>query len=57
MALEERIGVVTDYLSRIGVAVIHSTDGDLDVGDQAASLAARPSFGNRSHHCRSSIRR
>ncbi|MGH7319549.1 MAG: hypothetical protein ACRELA_07980 [Candidatus Rokuibacteriota bacterium] len=34
MAVEERIGVVTDYLSRIGVAVIHLTDGELHVGEQ-----------------------
>src|SRR4030095_15497923 len=33
-AVEEKIGVVTDYLDRIGVAVIHLTDGDLHVGDQ-----------------------
>jgi hypothetical protein len=32
--VEEKIGVVTDYLDRIGVAVIHLTDGDLNVGDQ-----------------------
>jgi hypothetical protein len=32
--VEEKIGVVTDYLNRIGVAVIHLTDGDLHVGDQ-----------------------
>jgi len=34
MASDERIGVVTDYLDRIGVAVIHLTDGDLHVGDR-----------------------
>jgi translation initiation factor IF-2 len=33
-AVEERIGVVTDYLDRIGVAVIRLTDGDLRVGDR-----------------------
>jgi putative protease len=33
-AMEERIGVVTDYLNRIGVAVIRLTDGDLRRGDQ-----------------------
>ena len=33
-AMEEKIGVVTDYLNRIGVAVIRLTDGDLRVGDQ-----------------------
>ena len=33
-AVEERIGVVTDYLNRIGVAVIRLTDGDLRRGDQ-----------------------
>jgi translation elongation factor EF-1alpha len=34
MALDEKIGVVTDYLDRIGVAVIHLTDGDVHVGDR-----------------------
>ena len=33
-AVEEKIGVVTDYLDRIRVAVIQLTDGDLHVGDQ-----------------------
>lgn len=33
-AVEEKIGVVTNYLDRIGVAVIRLTDGDLHVGDQ-----------------------
>ena len=33
-AVEEKIGVVTDYLDRISVAVIQLTDGDLHVGDQ-----------------------
>jgi translation initiation factor IF-2 len=33
-AVEEKIGVVTDYLNRIGVAVILLTDGDLHVGDK-----------------------
>jgi putative protease len=33
-AVEQKIGVVTDYLNRIGVAVIRLTDGDLHVGDQ-----------------------
>jgi hypothetical protein len=32
-AVEEKIGVVTDYLDRRGVAVIQLTDGDLHVGD------------------------
>ena len=32
--MEEKIGVVTNYLNRIGVAVIQLTDGDLHVGDQ-----------------------
>jgi hypothetical protein len=30
----EKIGIVTDYLDRIGVAVIQLTDGDLRVGDR-----------------------
>jgi hypothetical protein len=34
MAVEEKIGVVTDYLNRIGVAVIWLTDGDVRRGDQ-----------------------
>jgi putative protease len=33
-AVEEKIGVVTDYLNRIGVAVVRLTDGDLRVGDE-----------------------
>ncbi len=41
-AVEEKIGVVTDYLNRIGVAVIHLTDGDLHVGDQVR-IAGRTS--------------
>jgi putative protease len=32
--VEEKIGVVTDYLNRVGVAVIRLTDGDLRVGDE-----------------------
>jgi putative protease len=32
--VEEKIGVVTDYLNRIGVAVVRLTDGDLRVGDE-----------------------
>jgi len=34
MAAEEKVGTVTDYYSKIGVAAIHLTDGDLRVGDQ-----------------------
>ena len=34
MAVEEKIGVVSDYLNRIGVAVIWLTDGDVRRGDQ-----------------------
>ena len=33
-AVEEKVGVVTDYLNRIGVAVIRLTDGNLRVGDR-----------------------
>jgi hypothetical protein len=33
-AVEEKIGVVTDYLNRVGVAVIRLTDGDLRLGDR-----------------------
>ena len=32
-AVEEKIGIVTDYLNRIGVAVIRLSDGDVRVGD------------------------
>ena len=32
MDIEEKVGVVTDYLDRIGVAVIHLSDGELRVG-------------------------
>ena len=40
--MEEKIGVVTDYLNRIGVAIIHLTDGDLHVGDHVR-IAGRTS--------------
>jgi putative protease len=40
--MEEKIGVVTDYLNRIGVAVIRLTDGDLHVGDHVR-IAGRTS--------------
>ncbi len=33
MATEEKIGIVTNYYGRIGVAVIRLTDTDLRVGD------------------------
>jgi translation initiation factor IF-2 len=32
--MEEKIGFVTDYLDRVGVAVIRLTDGALHVGDR-----------------------
>lgn len=32
--MEEKVGVVSDYLNRIGVAVIRLTDGNLRVGDR-----------------------
>ena len=34
MAAEEKVGTVTGYFAKIGVAAIHLTDGDLRVGDQ-----------------------
>ena len=34
MAAEEKVGTVTGYYTKIGVAAIHLTDGDLRVGDQ-----------------------
>jgi putative protease len=34
MATEEKIGSVTDYLNRIGVAVIRLTEGPLRRGDR-----------------------
>ncbi|OLC16195.1 MAG: hypothetical protein AUH29_05655 [Candidatus Rokubacteria bacterium 13_1_40CM_69_27] len=33
MAPERKIGVVTDYFTKIGVAAVRLTDGDLQVGD------------------------
>ncbi|MBI4638413.1 MAG: translation elongation factor-like protein [Candidatus Rokubacteria bacterium] len=34
MGAEEKIGVVTDYYARIGVAAISLTDGDIRAGDR-----------------------
>jgi translation initiation factor IF-2 len=34
MPAERKIGTVTDYFARIGVAAIRLTDGDLQVGDR-----------------------
>ena len=34
MAVEEKVGIVTGYYAKIGVAGIHLTDGPLQVGDQ-----------------------
>lgn len=34
MTTEEKVGVVTDYLNRIGVAVIRLTEGRLRKGDR-----------------------
>jgi hypothetical protein len=57
-AVKEKIGVVTDYLNRIGVAVIRLRDGDVRVGDgiritgKATELSCR-----RSSHSRSSTKR
>ena len=42
MAVEEKIGVVTDYLNRTGVAVIGLNDGDVGVATRSGSLAGRP---------------
>lgn len=33
MAVEEKVGVVTGYYAKLGVAGIHLTDGPLQVGD------------------------
>lgn len=33
MATEQRVGTVTDYFAKIGVAAIQLTDGELRVGD------------------------
>jgi translation elongation factor EF-1alpha len=33
-AVEEKIGLVTDDLNRVGVAVVRLTDGDLRLGDR-----------------------
>jgi translation elongation factor EF-1alpha len=40
--MEEKTGVVTDYLNRIGVAVVRLTSGDLHVGDRVR-IAGRTS--------------
>ena len=32
--MDEKIGTVTDYFGKIGVAAIRLTDGDLQVGDR-----------------------
>ena len=34
MATEEKVGTVTDYFAKIGVAGIRLADGDLQVGDR-----------------------
>ena len=34
MVTEEKIGIVTDYFAKIGVAGIRLTDGDLRAGDR-----------------------
>jgi translation elongation factor EF-1alpha len=34
MGTEEKLGVVTDYYTHIGVAVVRLTDGELRIGDQ-----------------------
>ena len=39
--MEEKIGVVTDYLDRAGVAVIQLTDGDLRRGDRVRIAGRR----------------
>jgi putative protease len=31
---EQKIGTVTDYYAKIGVAAIHLSDGDIQVGDR-----------------------
>lgn len=34
MATEEKVGVITDYFAKIGVAGIRLADGELQVGDR-----------------------
>ena len=34
MAAEEKIGTITDYYAKIGVAAVRLTDGDLRIGDR-----------------------
>lgn len=34
MTAEQKVGTVTDYYAKIGVAAIHLTEGPLRVGDQ-----------------------
>ncbi|MBI4610812.1 MAG: translation elongation factor-like protein [Candidatus Rokubacteria bacterium] len=45
MASEEKVGTVTGYYSRIGVAAIHLTGGDLRVGDQIRIRGHTTDFG------------
>lgn len=54
-AVEEKIGVVTDYLNQVGVAVVRLTDGDLRLGDRVRSPVEPPTSPRRSNPFRSSI--
>jgi len=44
MASEEKVGTVTGYYTKLGVAAIHLTDGDLGVGDQIRILGHTTDF-------------
>ena len=46
-AVEEKIGVVTDYLNRVGVAVVRLTDGDLRLRDRVKIKIGRASCRER----------
>jgi uncharacterized transporter YbjL len=54
-AVEEKIGVVTDYLNRVGVAVVRLTDGDLRFGDRVKITGRTTDLTRRWNPFRSSI--
>ncbi len=47
MAQEEKVGTVTGYYAKIGVAAIHLTEGDLRVGDQIRIRGHTTDFSQR----------
>ena len=42
--MDEKIGTVTDYFAKIGVAAIRLTDGDLQVGDRVRIVGRTTEF-------------